>query len=141
MKKETGVWIDSEQACIVNLTEDGSQVTTMASGIQSRVRFEGETTNFNRRGTTFMDPESHQERRHYHEAENFLRAVKGALAGSEAIVILGPAQMKKWLENSLQEDKAFVGKLLGVESAPKMSENQLVAWVKDYFSHIAEAKH
>jgi hypothetical protein len=140
MKTETGVWIDTERAMIIELKDGQSEVGVINSGIETRERFEGEDKKFTRVGSVYIDPETNDERRFDQQVDRYLDTVKAALSNAEALVIMGPAQMKKRLEKLLLEDKSFDGKVLGVEPADKMSENQMVAWVKDYFSHIAEEK-
>jgi len=42
MKRQTGIWIDTKQAVIINLEENGHSVNLINSGIESRIRIPGE---------------------------------------------------------------------------------------------------
>lgn len=52
---------------------------------------------------------------------------------AEELVVFGPAQMKIELEKQIKEIQPLAKKLLEVVSADSMTENQIVAWVKDYY--------
>ncbi|MBK9228887.1 MAG: hypothetical protein IPL67_17980 [Ignavibacteria bacterium] len=45
--------------------------------------------------------------------------------------------MKKELEKFLREDKSLKFMIMSVETAAKMTDNQMVSWVKDYFNHVS----
>lgn len=134
MKKRTGIWIDTEHAFIIDLNEDGADVKAIDSHIETRPRFAGETSNANRVSPTYVG-EKNEERKIQHELDNFLEKVLHELHKPEELVIFGPAQTKHKLENKLLLDKTLSPKKLDTVAAEAMSKNQMVAWVKDYFSH------
>ena len=49
-------------------------------------------------------------------------------------MIFGPAEAKKELEKAINEKKDMAGKVKAVLSADVMSENQIVAKVKEFFA-------
>lgn len=55
------------------------------------------------------------------------------LKGADEIVLSGPAGMKTELEKLIQDDTDLSSRLKGVETTDRMTENQIVAWVKKYF--------
>ncbi len=134
MKKQNGIWIDTERAYIVNLEDDEPQLTKMESGIETRERYPGEERNFGQFGETFIDYEKKKEHRLETNVHHYLEDVKARVKEADELIIFGPAQMKKHLEKLLKEDKNFKPQIKGVENADKMSEHQLVAWVKSYFT-------
>lgn len=43
--------------------------------------------------------------------------------------------MKKILEKEIKNNMQISGKLLGVHNSELLTENQIVAWVKDYYNN------
>jgi len=49
------------------------------------------------------------------------------------MVLFGPANTKNNLAKLIQKDNTLATKLKGVEPSDKMTENQMVAWVRNFF--------
>lgn len=131
---QTGVWIDSKHAYLVRFTEAGRDLKKMDSGIESQVRFAGEDKAYTRVGEVYIDPEKTKENRRDHQAREFFKRIVRELQESESIVVFGPAEMKIELGKEIREDRELSKRLRGVETADHMTENQLFAWVADYFN-------
>ncbi|MFO0434658.1 MAG: hypothetical protein ACK5ZT_05370, partial [Sphingobacteriaceae bacterium] len=56
------------------------------------------------------------------------------LKAADEIYVFGPAKMKTNLKAEILKDKILKNKLRGVESADSLTNNQIVAAVKKYFS-------
>lgn len=135
MKRQTGIWIDTNHAYIIELQENQYQITTIDSEIASRERIPGEGKKYTRVGSVYIDPEKKEERRFDNQLSDYLEKVKDVIGDTEEVVIFGPAQTKKKLAKMMQEDKKSTAKLLGSIPADAMTKNQMVAWVKDFYSH------
>ena len=48
-------------------------------------------------------------------------------------MLFGPAEMKTELEKMILKDNSLKDKLVAVQTADSMTENQLVAWVKEFY--------
>lgn len=130
MKK--AVWIDRKEACFIK--GDGSTLWRKESPIESQERYEGETSQQGRFGDQFVNPEKGKEERFRHQVKEFTSLVADELVGAEEILVFGPAEMKKTVAKTLKEDHRFKDTAIHLESADSMTENQLCAFVRDYFS-------
>lgn len=133
MKKETGIWIDKRTAYIITLGDDGESLQTISSSIEefnptggSGTRFKGGPQDVVQDGK-FTEREKQQEKR-------FFQSIIDSIADSDQIVIFGPAEMGKKLNSELSSSKPKIfEKVSEVKSADSMTENQMKAWVRDYF--------
>jgi len=130
----TGVWIDMKKAVIISILDDSTNVRTILSDIETRERFAGETSQAGRFGGQAVEPERTKAQRIEHEIKDFLKSVTETLSYTSPVVLFGPADMKKKLYKELLQHAVLKNNVKGVEIADSMTENQMVAWVKDYFS-------
>lgn len=134
VKGKVGVWIDLDRAVLIGIHGDTHTVVTLDSPVEHRVRTEGEGKDFSRFGDQYIDHERSREARREQQIRQYARAVAAHLSGAEQIVIFGPAQMKDWLRKTILEQPILASRLKAVESADSMTESQMVAWVRDYFT-------
>jgi stalled ribosome rescue protein Dom34 len=133
MKKQTGIWLDKEKAIIINLSEGNHTIKIIGSDFSGRERFEGEGKEYGRFGGQFLSMENKKENRTKKQIADYLKEIITTIKNDDEIVIFGPAEMKTTLEKKILEDHQLKEKLVGVKTADSMTENQLVAWVKEYF--------
>lgn len=133
MKKKAGIWIDTKQAVIVFLNEEGHSVKTIQSLIDSRERVDGQGKEYTRMGSQFMDGGKTKEARRQQEIKDYLKEVTHEIGDAGELVLFGPAEMKKELAKYLKEDATNADKIKAVETTDSMTENQMVAWVKQYY--------
>ena len=134
MQKKTGVWIDTKKAVLVFIEENRHVVSTIYSLIESRERIPGEVKWYTRFGSSFFSFEKKKERRKDHDVQKYLRKVINEIRGSDEIVVFGPGQMKTELEKNIRKDPAMISTMISVETADSMTDNQVIAWVKNYFN-------
>ena len=134
MAIHTGIWIDTKMAVIIHLSGDNQKVIRLESLIESRERVKGESKKFGRFHDQYLSPEKAKRNKQFKQAKDFFKHIHLHLRKSDSFVIFGPAQMKVELEKSLNDQKQLSSKLVGVEVADSMTENQMVAWVRGYFS-------
>ena len=137
MKKKTGIWIDTQKAFIVTLDESRLSTNTILSHIETKERIPGESKEFTRFGNQYFSPEEKKEHKRKQEERDFFKSIFPEIRTSDEIVIFGPAGMKKELEKFLREDKSLKFTIERVVTAGKMTENQMVSWVKDYFNFVS----
>lgn len=130
---KTGVWIDLKKAVLVNLHNDKKEVKTIFSEIEPNERTPGEDKNFVRFGNQFSNMEKQKENRLNNQTKEYLNLVVKALSQSDAFVIFGPAGMKHELEKLVMKNKDLSKKIKGVKTADSMTDNQIAAWVVDYY--------
>ena len=67
------------------------------------------------------------------EAEKFYKEISHALEQFHDILIFGPGKAQEELFNHLKENKHFHGHNLSIDSAGNLTENQMIAKVRDFF--------
>jgi predicted metal-dependent hydrolase len=135
MKKQTGIWIDTKKAVIVFLEENNHTIKTIHSNIESRERVPGETKWFTRFGNQFLNFEKRKKNRRANKIREYLKKVVNEIKIVDGLVLFGPAGMKTELEKTIWKDTTHSPVIRAVETADSMSENQIVAWVKNYYQN------
>ena len=131
----TGIWIDTKQAKIIHIKGKEHKVDAILSEIETKEREDGEKGNQGRMGDQFLDPEKHRDNRLNEQSKAFLKETINAIKTESSFVIFGPSSMKLKLENEIKEQKDLKSKLDGVKTADSMTDNQLAAWVRDFYSN------
>ena len=131
--KKTGVWLDKNKALIVTI--DGEKVTlnTIASNVEhfnirggSGTRFKGGPQDVVQDGK-FLEREKHQLKQYY-------KSLALEIKDTDALVIFGPAETNAKFSEELHKNyKSLSTKIKGVKKADSMTDNQVKAWVKDFF--------
>lgn len=128
MKKELGLWIDHRQAVIVTLankgTDPGEEIKQIDSDMEKRVRFSGNSPQ--------GSPEDQRDRRFEKHLDHYYDEVVAAIRTADSILIMGPGEAKGELEKRLEREK-LSGRIVGIETADKLTEPQIVAKVRQYF--------
>ena len=134
METKTGVWIDLNKAIIVKLNNSDASKKTLNSGIESKVREEGEKNDSGRFGKQFIAPEKTREHKLQHKVNDYLKKVITEITDSDELVIFGPANMKTELQKKIEQHSGAKTLSPEVVTADSMTENQTVAWVKKYYN-------
>lgn len=131
-----GIWIDSQKAIIISVNDKESILKKVYSGITGKDK-DQQITNIYRSGDRSYPNERNMEERHSHEIKNYLEDVVNGLSIDQIdkLVVFGPAFMKTELKKVIDRNKEVSTKLVAVETADSMTDNQTIAWVKDYFNH------
>ena len=133
MKSLIGVWIDKSQAKIISSTKI---LGTILSDIDNRPRYEGEGREYGRFGNQYMTLEKTKQNRLKQQEANYLKEVAASMEPYDRVLIFGPAGCKNRLKNALEDDHKTRGKVIDVVTAERMTDNQLVAFVREYFAEL-----
>tara|TARA_R110002051_G_scaffold48308_2_gene95280 strand:- start:29541 stop:29951 length:411 start_codon:yes stop_codon:yes gene_type:complete len=132
--KKVGVWLDSKHAHIISLIGDKETELT----INSEIDF------FNRTGTggsrsKWGGNQDITHEKNYLEKENtqfksYFKHIAETIIDSDEILLFGPADVnEKFKKDLAQHYKSLFGKLKAVKKADSMTQNQIKAYVKDFF--------
>jgi len=126
MKKELGVWIDHKEAVIaaVSATVKDGETKRVESDMEKHVRFAGSAA-----GVTEEDTQDHRFANHLHK---YYDEVIALVRDADSILILGPGEAKVELKKRL-ESQQLGERIVGVETADKMTDHQVAAKVREHF--------
>lgn len=135
--KQVGVWIDHSKAHLIGFKSGQARLLeTVESPYESVRRIEGEGNDMTRFSSSPEYSSNNEYKKHQivqNEINEYMRIMEQKLASFEDILLFGPGTMKERMKNRLREKKAFEGKWLSVEHSNKLTENQLVAFVREFY--------
>ena len=126
MKTEVGLWIDHRAATIVTLTGEAEDVKHIASGMEKHVRFSGDAEK--------STSEDNRDRRFTNHLKLFFEEVINAIRAADSILIIGPGEAKGELAKRLETEN-LGGRVIGVETADKLTDPQIAARVRERFTN------
>jgi stalled ribosome rescue protein Dom34 len=137
MNRELGLWIDHKQAFVI--WSGNKQVDVIPSNLERRTHFSGGT----RIGGTYnqsVDTELRYNGRYELQLKKFYSEVIATMQNADSIFIMGPGEAKLELEKAMEKRKALRRRVIKVETATKMTKNQMIAKVQGFFTRLAESR-
>ena len=129
MVKKIGLWIDNREAIIVKLTDNGEQITRIYSDAEKQTRLEGGS-----RKDGLQTTETIQGRKFDMQLTKYFDDVIADIRDAEMIQIFGPGEAKDGLLKRM-ENENLKKRIVEIDSADSMTDNQVVAKVREYFSN------
>ncbi|MEO1033616.1 MAG: hypothetical protein AAFX55_19680 [Bacteroidota bacterium] len=131
--KYTGVWIDKDKAHIVRVYGGEETLSTILSGIES-FRAKGGTGQRFKSGPQDIIKDSKYLEREKHQFREYFKTIVAAIKDTDALVIFGPADTNQKFNKELNTNySALASKVIGVVKSDSMTDNQIKAWVRDFF--------
>ena len=130
MDRNVGLWIDHKQAYLIWYEE--GRVEVIPSEIEPPEHFSGGTQlggKLNQKG----DMELRHNDRYRLKLTKFYKQIVASLQDVNSIFIMGPGKAKIEFEKILRRHKAMQKRLVKVETADKMTKNQMIARVKKFY--------
>ncbi|WP_372642560.1 hypothetical protein [Ancylomarina sp.] len=132
--KHVGIWIDKRTAKIVSIEAGKESLDTIVSDVEEFHVGGGSGSRSKGVQQDVVQDNKYLERKKHQLAE-FFKDIVMPIADADAIVIFGPAQTGEKLYNELLEKHSqFKNKKLSVEKADNMTDNQIMAWVRNYYN-------
>ena len=133
MKSSAGLWIDHRQTVIVILSADGEKTEHISSDMEQHVRFSGGSRADNGGNSLAEDQ---QDRRFDNHLSQYYDKVIEHIRGADAVpLIFGPGEAKGELQQRLERAE-LSERIVGIETADKMTDRQIMAKVRQYFATI-----
>lgn len=134
MEKKVGIWLDSEKAYIISLIDGKEKLERIESNVESRVRYKGEKKSFSRIGGQLFNPQKKKTKRKNQQLKNYFQSILKKTNDAEKIYIFGPAETKTGLNKEYGKHKELQNKVLRVDNSGKLTENQMIAQVREVFA-------
>ena len=123
-KKNLGIWMDHSSAHLFDLksVENNKNIAS--------------AFNFKTKEETLNKSESgmHNKRQQLHEA--FYVQIADEILNYNHVLLFGPTNAKTELKNYLKKDLHFKDIEISTEPADKMTDNEKVAFVRNYFTKV-----
>ena len=124
MKRKVGLWIDHKKAVIFSMSDEGAEIKRISSEMEKHIRFSG--------GAQEASEEDQRDKRFTGHLNNYYDKVISYIRNAESILIFGPGEAKSELKKRLENEKLH-DNIVGMETADKMTDNQIVAKVRQRF--------
>ena len=133
MKKQLGVWLDFKEANIVEWDGESTKVTHFLSKIEN-FHPKGGSRSSSPYGPVDKISEGKYLQRRQHQEQQYYERLMQALINADEIYLFGPAEAKNRLAKRIQIDKRLAPLLKAVETVDSMTEPQIAAKVRTFFS-------
>jgi hypothetical protein len=135
MKKQTGIWLDSSKAIVVTLSGTEENVKEIQSDIENRIHHDSEGDQGTFMGQHHLSQERKFDERKRHQIENYVKRIIESIRNDDELYVFGPSEIKLRLKSMIEEDKQISTRLKSVETSDKMTLNQVIAKVKDFYKN------
>ena len=132
MGRNIGLWIDHKKAYLI--WHERKKVDIIPSNLEPRTHYSGGI----RIGGSYnqgMDSELRHNDRYRNQLNKYYSEVISTLQDVDSIFIMGPGEAKLELEKALERHKVLHKKLLQIETADKMTKNQMIAYVSKFYQN------
>ena len=136
MDRNVGLWIDHKQSYAI--WDPDGRVEVIFSHIEPPTHSSGGTQlggKQNQKG----DVELHHNDRFRLQLKKYYQQVMAVLQDADSIFIMGPGTAKIEFEKFLKKNKNMQRRVLKVETADKMTKNQMIAHVREFYRNAAIA--
>jgi len=131
MDQNIGLWIDHKQAFLIWL--DRNKVEVIPSNLEPRTHSSGGARIGGRYNQNLDSELKHNDRYNIQLSKYYEHVIK-TIQNADSIFIMGPGEAKLELKNAIKRHRDMIKKLLKIETADKMTRNQMVAYVREFFS-------
>ncbi len=133
MRKKVGLWIDHREAIIVAITDKGEEIKLIPSEVESQPRRSGDSPLKGPYDVQQVPADSRRLRAFTEHLNGYYDSVIASIGDAKSILIFGPGEAKTELKKRLE--KNHLGEnIVGVETADKMTDNQIAAKVRQHFA-------
>ena len=133
MQTVAGLWIDHRKAVIVTISDNGEKTKRITSSVEKQLRRSGRS----RPRPTYESPGaaagSSREREYRGQPADYYDDIAACIGAALMIFIFGPGEAKGELRKRI-EAKGLGKKVVGCESADKMSGHQVAARVQRHYA-------
>ncbi len=133
MVTKCGIWMDKRIAKIVSINDQSETLTNMESSVEEYKPRGGSGTKI-KGGPQDVVQDSKYLEREKQQLRSFFQRVGESLTEVDELVVFGPADTgRKFVDNLLSGHSNFRNKNIEVRKADSMTDNQVKAWVREYF--------
>lgn len=132
MKTKVGLWIDHRKAVIVAVTDKGEELRLMISKVERQLRRSGDSPLQGAYDQAQVPARDSRQNTLTAHLNIYYDAVIASIRDAEFILIFGPGEAKGELKKRLKKAN-LSGRIVGMETADKMTDHQIAARVRQQF--------
>ena len=134
--KNIGIWLDSNKAYIVRIQNGKETFERIPSNIEHYHVHGGSGTRFKNGPQDVIQDSKYLERKK-HQFKRYFKTIISLIKEANRIVIYGPAETFKMFKTELENNYSEINsKVLNVEKADSMTNNQIKSLIRDYYKRI-----
>lgn len=135
MSKDTGIWIDKRNALIVTLIDGNENLEKISSSVEE-YNTKGGSRSKAKYGPQNVVHDSKYTEREKKQMKDYFQEIEERVSDSDQIVIFGPAETGKKLYSEWSDSNPnLFKKVKDLKTADSMTDNQVKAWVRNYFEN------
>lgn len=134
MIQKMGIWIDHKEAILVSLHNAQTTIERIESNAESHFRPSGGWKASGTNVAQSVSKEQTADERRKHQFHNFYQEVIEKTSKVDTLYIMGPGEAKIELSKEIEKIKGEHVRIAAVEPCDSLTENQIVAQVKSFFS-------
>jgi hypothetical protein len=136
MMKNIGLWIDHKKAILVIQNEQGEDIQKIESGMGRHISYRGESRPKSPYSAQYQQGDDQLDNKFTEQLNKFYDKVIASIRTAKGILIFGPGEAKGELQKRITHEKVKV-KIIGIETADKMTDRQISTKVRKYFEQIS----
>jgi hypothetical protein len=133
MKTGVGLWIDHKKAIVVVFTEEGQKIRQILSQAEKKPWRSGEAPLKGFHASRQVPAEDSSQRIFTGLLNSYYDEVIADIRDADSILIFGPGEARNELKARLEKNN-LAERIVGIEAADKMTDRQVAAKVRQYFS-------
>ncbi len=132
--KNIGIWLDSDKAIIIKINSSNEVIKKqhIDSNIEHSHFKAGVGSNRPYRFQA-VKSEKHLLEKKKHQLNTYFQEITNNIKDANHILIFGPAEAKIEFQKMLLKQPSILHKNITVQTADSMTENQIVAYIKNFF--------
>lgn len=134
MNSRFGLWIDHRRAFIIHFSGIEARTENIESNLEKHVRAAGGSRTATPYGPQDVFAEDKVDRKFQLHLKQFYNKVAESLQGADSILIMGPGEARNEFRKHLEKSKQQPRPAIEVAPADKMTDAQIVAKAREYFS-------
>jgi hypothetical protein len=134
MKQNVGIWIDHKEAILVLVKDAQTTIERIESNAESQFRPSGGWKASGSNVAQSVSKEQKADERRKHQFHDFYQEVIKKAGKANKIYIFGPGEAKRELAKEIEKIKGQHVRIAAVEASDRLTENQIVAKVKSFFT-------
>ena len=123
--KRLGIWMDHSIAYLMELTDD----RLIQHSVLSEFTHEEKEFSLSKNEKLMHNKENHQQSSYY-------KKLCDSIKNYQEVIVFGPTSAKNELLNLIRADHLFDNIKIEIRDTDKMEENQMHAFVKEYFENL-----